>query len=106
MEVFYVRPADDDPTVDGLFLLHDELQFYLRSEQAEADCERRNAQERASWDESRQRSLAQWEKVEVAYQSLVDLGLEPSEVFPYHKRAFGSKTFKPYYVVDSIQVEE
>lgn len=106
MQIYYLRYADDDPTEDGIWLFCDELQFYLRKEQAEAECERRNAEQRATWDEAVKRSLSVWEKIEVAYQSLTDLGLEPSEVFPYHKRTFTSMTFKPYFVVDEIQVDE
>lgn len=106
MEIYYLRYADDDPTEDGIWLLYDEMKFYLRKEQAEAECERRNAEHRATWDEGVQRSLSRWEKTEVAYQALIDLGLEPSEVLPHHKRNFTSMTFKPHFVVDQIQVEE
>lgn len=106
MNIWYIRYADDSPELDGIWLAEDYQQFFATKDKADEMCESLNSTRRADWDASNKTYFEQWEKIETAYEGVESLGLDPNEVFPYHKREFRSNDYKEAFVVDSIEVED
>lgn len=100
MKIYYVKYRDD---VDVWL---DDCNFYATEEKAREECELLENKSKALWLGSYQRNFEKWEKTEVAYQALLDIGLDPKEVFPYHKRQWPTEVYKLRYTVGSVEVEE
>jgi hypothetical protein len=104
MDVYFIRRKKE--VWEELFL--EDLTFFAREVDALSFCEAQNRDFAERREEQRSRNLIEWESIEVAYQALADMGIDPKKVLPYHKREW--KDPYPYlddeYVVDKIVVNE
>ena len=105
-KMYYVRYIDDNPAEDGIWLdTQNRDQFFLREEAAIAECERRNLNEEIRHTANQKLALMKWEQVEAASRAVSESSnISPRAVFPHHPESFKYPSFRPKFVVDTLEI--